>query len=92
MRWDIPDAYELDRDVNRKGFLEFGGLLPSFVVGSGIHLVCEWYLLEISGRKQSNFVQHACEARGPSSSGSIRSSIPEGLTSPASRICAARET
>lgn len=56
---NAPHAQEFNLDVYGECFLELGGLLPANVVMSGIHLVCERYLLEVASREKTDFVKHS---------------------------------
>ncbi len=49
-RYSVPNAQELNGNIHRKCFSEFGGLVP--VLGL-VHLVCERYLLMIASRQHS---------------------------------------
>lgn len=60
---NVPDTNEFDRDFHRKGFFEFGGLLPSDRVCACIHLVGKWNLLEIVSWKEANFMKHSSKTR-----------------------------
>lgn len=53
------DTDELDVDVNRERFLEGDTLFPADLVATGGHLVRERYLLVVTGREETDIVDHA---------------------------------
>lgn len=61
--WDnIPDAEEIDLNVDGEWVLECIGLLPPQIVTMGVHLVCERNLLMVANWQEANFVDHTCKA------------------------------
>ena len=58
----VPYAQELDLDIDRKGLLERGRLLPPDPVRPCVHLVCKRNLLPIVSGQQADLVDHACKA------------------------------
>lgn len=71
-RLSLPDANEVDADIQAEGFLERPALIPSIFVRARVHLVREWDLLMVVQGQESDLVQHAgegacgiCTAREP---------------------------
>lgn len=57
-----PHAQELNVDVNTECPLEGIGHLPPVVVRLCVHFVCEWDLLMVTCREETDFVKHSSEA------------------------------
>jgi hypothetical protein len=50
----LPDAEELDLDINREGFFERPTLGPASCVFFGVHMVRKWDLLVVRDRQQAD--------------------------------------
>jgi len=57
---DIPDANEVNVNVDRESFLECDALPPSRLIFPRIHLVCKWHLLMVTLWKQSHLQINSC--------------------------------